>query len=47
MSARRCPKCGADSTVVDTRERLNSDIRRRRKCKKCGHTWRTVERNEK
>lgn len=22
MSARRCPKCGADSTVVDSRERL-------------------------
>ena len=47
MSARRCPKCGGDSTVIDTRERLNSDIRRRRKCLSCGYRWSTVERMEK
>lgn len=43
MSARKCICCGADSYVLDTRELLNGDIRRRRKCQKCGKRWNTIE----
>ena len=37
-----CPECKADSEVSETRERPYG-IRRRRKCKACGHRWSTVE----
>lgn len=38
-----CTKCGAgDSIVTDSRER-DFTIRRKRKCRSCGHGWWTIE----
>jgi len=39
-----CPTCGAATEVIETRLwKDESIIRRRRKCKKCNHTFPTVE----
>ena len=43
MSGLTCPKCGKHQhTVLDTRRR-DGELRRRRKCFKCGHRFWTVE----
>ena len=40
----KCPKCGIiDTIVVDSRD-YGEYIRRRRKCRKCGHKQTTYER---
>lgn len=46
--SRLCPKCDADSMVVDSRVRQTGRTYRRRACmnKKCRHRWTTVEMNE-
>ena len=42
----KCPKCGIiDTIVVDSRD-YGEYIRRRRKCRKCGHRQTTFERVE-
>lgn len=42
-SARQCKKCGEEeSSVLDTREGSEGTIRRR-KCKRCGYVYRTIE----
>ena len=42
-SARQCKKCGEEeSSVLDTREGVEGTIRRRR-CKRCGYIYRTIE----
>lgn len=40
-----CPKCKADSSVIDSRP-TEQHIRRRRRCDKCQHRWTTVEVDE-
>ena len=37
-----CPKCGADTIVVDSR-RSDANIKRRRKCLRCGNRFSTME----
>lgn len=40
----RCPTCGADSGVIDSRKiNGNRTERRRRKCKACGQRFTTIE----
>ena len=42
----KCPKCKADTSVKDSRDHKldhNETTRRRRRCKKCGHRFSTVE----
>lgn len=38
----RCPKCGSDTKVTDSRERMKG-IYRRRICPKCGHKFSSYE----
>ena len=38
-----CPKCHADSAVLDSRTKQHGIIRRRRQCKDCKYRWSTVE----
>lgn len=38
----KCPKCGGDGLVTDSRP-SKKYIRRRRKCTSCDHRWTTVE----
>lgn len=37
-----CPLCNGTSEVIDKRNRHRM-ARRRRKCRRCGHTWSTLE----
>jgi transcriptional regulator NrdR family protein len=37
-----CPECAQKSAVIDTGKKVNY-VRRRRKCKACGHRWTTRE----
>lgn len=41
----RCPKCGTETYVIDSRRkgRKGEVIRRRRLCKNCGHRLTTYE----
>ncbi len=40
----RCPNCTSPTTVYDSRPlRLDTVIRRRRKCPACGHRFSTYE----
>jgi hypothetical protein len=42
----KCPKCKADTSVKDSRDHKldhNETTRRRRRCKKCGHRFSTIE----
>lgn len=40
----KCPYCGYDkSIVVDSRQKDNNTISRRRACNKCGYRYSTVE----
>ncbi len=41
----RCPKCGGDTAVIDSRLTTYNRIRRRRKCKECGYRFSTLEVN--
>lgn len=43
MSVKYCPKCGADSYVINTRADESGRIRRRRECPFCGERWSTIE----
>lgn len=38
----KCPECGKKSEVIDTRL-ASYGVRRRHKCKACGHKFTTVE----
>lgn len=38
-----CPDCQAETAVIDSRENADGSVMRRRKCKKCGYTYRTIE----
>ena len=42
-AARMCPDCGEDSTVYDTREQSDGAIIRKRRCRKCGVEFETIE----
>lgn len=43
-SVRRCPRCGRDTVVYDSREDpFNGKIVRRRKCPGCGYRYVTNE----
>lgn len=37
-----CPKCGGQSTVIDSRM-ISGTVRRRRECEQCGHRFSTEE----
>lgn len=39
----KCEKCGGDSTIYIHRKMENNSVYRRRKCKKCGAKWTTIE----
>jgi transcriptional regulator NrdR family protein len=39
----KCPKCGSDMLVADTRETENNRIRRRRVCNACRYRLTTYE----
>lgn len=39
----KCPKCGFESMVVETLPETKNGKYRRRKCKTCGITFRTLE----
>ena len=41
-SSRCCDKCGADSTVIDSRHH-EYGMRRRRYCENCDIKWSTIE----
>lgn len=38
-----CPKCGCDTYVIETRERADKRIKRRRGCCSCSYRFTTVE----
>lgn len=40
----RCPECNISSTSVYDSRPEGDIVYRRRKCLRCGHKWRTVER---
>lgn len=40
---RRCPKCGCDSNVMDSRVSAKGFIIRRRECQNCGARWSSAE----
>ena len=40
-----CNECGGSSKVIDTNKQTDQ-VKRRRKCKECGHRWTTVEHGE-
>ena len=42
-AARMCPRCGEDSWVYETRKNECGATVRRRKCKKCGTKFETIE----
>ena len=40
----KCPRCKADSTVIDSRDAASGTVvRRRRECQKCRFRWSTHE----
>ena len=42
----KCPKCNGPTSVKDSRDYVyqeNETTRRRRRCRKCGHRYSTVE----
>lgn len=41
-----CPKCGGNTTVKQTR-RAHGQVRRRRRCTDCHHTFKTKERPDR
>ena len=41
----KCPKCDNKTEVIDSRLSKHNRVRRRRKCKKCGHRFTTLEIN--
>lgn len=43
MTVRYCPKCSAETVVVDSRVDYYGRVRRRRKCPVCGYRFNTVE----
>lgn len=43
VCARRCPRCGAESIVYDSRQDYKGRIVRNRKCLSCGIRFQTVE----
>lgn len=40
---KRCPTCGSDSVILESRQDANSDTVRRRQCQGCGRRWLTRE----
>lgn len=42
----KCPKCSAETAVIDSREAPANAVRRRRECEACGERMTTYERNE-
>lgn len=38
-----CPKCGADTKVIETRTAEKNQIRRRRECLECKYRFTTYE----
>jgi len=42
----KCPYCGAESRVVESRHTEEDEIRRRRECLSCGRRFNTMERLE-
>lgn len=40
-----CPKCDAETAVIDSRSALGT-VRRRRQCEACGHRFTTREVNQ-
>lgn len=43
LAARRCPECGRDSKVYNSREIKTGQVIRFRECLSCGHRFMTVE----
>lgn len=41
--AMTCPRCGGKAVVVDSRQYPTGEVRRRRKCGRCGHRFSTLE----
>lgn len=39
----RCPECGGNTTVLETRTLFSEEIRRRRICRDCGYRFTTIE----
>lgn len=37
-----CPECKSRTRIIDSRP-TNKDVRRRRKCRECGHRFSTIE----
>lgn len=42
-TAMNCPRCGGKAVVVDSRQYPTGEVRRRRKCGRCGHRFSTLE----
>lgn len=42
-AAKMCPKCGANSVVYYSRQKLDGSIARKRKCPSCGVKYTTRE----
>ena len=38
-----CPRCGGRAVVVDSRTYPTGEVRRRRKCRRCGFRFSTLE----
>ena len=43
MNVKKCPRCGSDGRVYDSRVDSKDRVFRLRKCVKCGHKWKTYE----
>jgi transcriptional regulator NrdR family protein len=39
----QCPDCNGESTVYNSRAKVNGFVWRRRKCLSCGRRWTTYE----
>jgi len=39
----KCPKCGSETKVKDSRRPIDAEIHRRRECTSCGHRFSTIE----
>lgn len=39
----KCPKCGNETKVIDSREVNADSVRRRRECLECGYRYTTIE----
>jgi len=39
----KCPKCGCETFVKDSRRPIDAEIHRRRECTACGHRFSTIE----